>query len=98
MSLGIPHQQAAGCFECAVISDAGEDIQNLPLRGKSILHAVCGEQGKPERSGDLNGALIERLLLSREMALQLDVNTIAAENFNETLGNAPAFVNTIPAD
>ena len=43
MALGVLRQQPAGGFQCPVIPDAGEDVEDLTLMSRGIADTVRGQ-------------------------------------------------------
>ena len=76
-------QQPAGGFQGRVISDAGEHIEQLAPPRLVQRDAVGGHQRQPERARQFDQGLVARLLVAVEVALQLDVNVLAAEGANK---------------
>src|SRR5262247_1443195 len=91
MFLCIPGQQAARSFESRVVANACEDVQNLALLRPGVLDAIGGNDRKPQCACDLNGLMIDGLLLAVEMPLHFDINAIPPKDFYKPFDRSPAF-------
>ena len=79
MALGIAGEKSSGGRERAVMADAGEDIEHFALRRLRVANAIGGEQRQIQFARDFEGRLVARFFFAAEMALQFDVNIVAAE-------------------
>ncbi len=73
------------------MADGGEGVEDLALFGPRIAHAVGRDDGQAERARDLDRCLVARFFFAQKMALQLDVNILAAEDRDQALDGAARF-------
>src|SRR5262245_11104523 len=76
IAFAVAGKKAACIGEDAMMSQAGENIQNLALSGQCMANTVCGDKRKPEAACEFNSNLIAAFFIDRKMALQLDVNIV----------------------
>jgi len=68
-----------------MMAQAGEDIEDFALRGNGVRDAVGGEQGKMQIAREFDGNLVAALFFDGKVALEFDINIVAAEEFAELL-------------
>ena len=76
-----------------MISNAGKDIQNLPLLPLSILRALSRQQREMETSRQFNCRLVAEFLRAIVVTLQLDIHISAAINRDQLLEQLAAGLN-----
>ena len=80
VAFAVAGEQAPGIGEHAVMAQAGEDIEDFALRGQRVANAIGGEQWKMQTAREFDGNLVAAFFFDGEVALQFDVNIVAAEN------------------
>src|SRR5688572_32342920 len=83
MSVGVLLEQASRSFQCSMIPNTCKDIQNFPLVLRRIAHTVGRQKREAELFSQFNGLLVDRFLLTIEMALQFNINVAAAKDMDE---------------
>ncbi len=91
-ALGVAGEQASGGGESAVVADGGEGVAQFAGFGGGVADSVGGEQRKIQRAGDVDCGAVAGFFFALEMALQFDVDVIAAENADELIDLASSFV------
>ena len=76
-SFGVLGEQATRCFQRSMILDAGEHIQDLPVRG--VADTVGSQDRQAHLASEHAGGLGAGFLLAVEVALQLDVHVLPTE-------------------
>jgi len=79
VTLGILRQQPSGRFQRAMVANAGEHIQNLPLLRMRVCSSVCSNHWQPEASRHFHHVLIAYLVLTTEVALHLGVRLLLSK-------------------
>ena len=79
MTIGIFRKQAAGGFQCSMISNAREDVENLAFSRQSVTNAIRRQERQPERLGKRDRLLIDGFFSAVVVALKFNVNIVAAE-------------------
>ncbi len=74
-----------------MVADGSENVAQFPLTSGGAADAVSGQQGKLQRTGNLDGGAIACLLLTMKMALQFHVNVAAAKDVRQALDPAARF-------
>src|SRR5436190_633746 len=93
MTIGIFRKQAAGGFQCSMISNAREDVQNLAFPRQSITNAVGCQERQPERSGKRDRLLIDRFLFAIVMPLLFDKDIFAPKDVDQPIESfGPGFI------
>ena len=91
MPLGISGKQAAGGHQGAFVANRGEDIAERAIVRRGVADAVGGEQRKVEVAGDLDCNAVAGFFFAMKVALQFDVNVVAAEDASEVFDRAAGF-------
>ena len=76
MAFGILRKQAAGGFQRSMISNAGEDIEDLALVRRGIADAVGGQQRQTKAFRKRDRLLIDRFFFAIVVPLQFDVDIV----------------------
>ena len=97
MALGIASEELSRGGEGAMVADAGEDVENFALRGLRRSRRRWWQAEADAACGDFDGGLIAGLFFAAEVALQFDVDIVAAENFAELLGGGSGGIDVHPA-
>ena len=79
-------------FQLPVMTNAGEDIENLALCSRRIRNAIRRKNWKAQLARDRHSNLIACLFAAVEMSLQLEVYVLWTENAHHTLHRAHSFV------
>src|SRR5205085_11512561 len=72
-ALRIDREQAPRILELAVMTNAGEDVEDLALGSSCISHSVSRQERQTQPSGDSDCCLIACFFAAIEVALQLDI-------------------------
>ena len=76
----VEREQAAGLVEFDVMTDGGEQIQNLAIVRSRVAHAIGGDHRQLQRARNANGGLVAPFLFALLVALQFDIDILAAED------------------
>jgi len=68
-----------------MISDAGEDVEDLAFVRSGVLDAVRGQQRKLKCFRKRDGLLVDGFFVAVEVALKLDVDVVMPEDADQTL-------------
>ncbi len=68
-----------------MVADAGEDVEQLALRGNGVSGRVGCDDADAEPAGALDQRLVLRFFLAMVVALDLGVETMAAEDIEQAL-------------
>ena len=82
MTLGVFREQTSGGFQGSVISNAGEDVEDLALVWRGVTHAVRGQQREPKCFGQRGGLLVDGFFFAIVVPLKFDAYVFAAEDGN----------------
>src|SRR5260370_11005436 len=82
-------------FQLRVISNAGEDVQNLALGSTRVTHAVRGEKWQAQRFGKTDCHLVAALLATIAVPLHFDIDTLFPEEGRQLFNILSGFVVTI---
>ena len=91
MALGVAREQAARRHQRAMVADGGEHVAELAVVGGGVTDAIGGEQRKMKVAGDFDGDAVARLFFAMIVALEFDVNIVAAEDVGEAVDDAMGF-------
>ena len=76
--LGVLFEQTAGLVDVGFVAGAGEDVHQRAIAGMCVADAVGGDDGELEGAGEAECGLIAGFLLTELMALEFDVDIVAA--------------------
>ena len=68
-----------------VFADTGKNVEHFATAPRGVLDAIGGEQGKAMTLGQIDQPAIGALFASHEVALQLDINSVAPESIEQPL-------------
>lgn len=85
MALGISREETSSSGKRAMMANACEDVEHFACWSLCVRDAIGRKQWQMQFARDLHRGLIARLFFTAEMALQFDVNIVAAKNFAELL-------------
>ncbi len=86
--LGVRREPPPRLRQRGVMVDAGEDVEQRPLRQRREPDAVGRDDRHVERRREIDERLVVRLFVAAEVPLQLDVHAVAAEQADETIEQA----------
>ena len=75
VAFALAGQGAPGGVEIGVATNAGEDVEERLVSPLGVAHAVGGQEGQTQSSGQCRERLVALLLVTLAMALQLDVES-----------------------
>jgi hypothetical protein len=81
--VGIEGEEAAGVVEVDVMSDGGEEVEDFAVTGLGVADAVGGDDGEAEGASEAKGSLVAGFLIAELVALELDVDVVAAVEAGE---------------
>ena len=76
-------EEPAGFFDGGLVAEAGEYVEQLALIRLSVAGAVGGYERETGRTRQLDGALVARFFVAKEVALQFGVDVARAEDRGE---------------
>jgi hypothetical protein len=76
-------EEAAGVVEVDVMADGGEEVEDFAVVRFGVADAVGGDDGDLERAGEAEGGLVAGFLIAELVALELDVDIVAAVEVGE---------------
>ena len=85
MAFGVAGEQASGGRKRAMVADRGEGVAEFASLGSGVADAVGGEQRKIQGTGEIDRGAIAGFFFAMEMALQFDVDILAAEDADELI-------------
>ena len=90
IAVGVDGEEAAGVVEVGVVADGGEDVEDFAVVRIGVADAVGGDDGEAQGAGEAEGGLVAEFLIAELVALELDVDIVAAveggELFEEGAG------------
>ena len=85
MPFAVLREQLARGVEMRVLTNTGEDIENLAPVRLRVLHAICGQDRQSIMSGKIDKWSINAFFAAQKMALNLNENIFATESVDEKL-------------
>jgi hypothetical protein len=85
MALVVFCQARPGRIQMGVFANAGKNIEHLAPGRTGMENSIGGEEGKPMMFSEINQLAIDPFLAPNEMALQLDIDAIAAKGLEQML-------------
>jgi hypothetical protein len=76
-------EESARVVEVDVMADGGEEVEDFAVVGFGVADAVGGDDGELERAGEAERGLIASFLIAELVALELDVDVVAAVKVGE---------------
>ncbi len=86
MTLGVLSKEFARGIEMSVLADAGENVEDLSAIRARVLDAVRGNQRQAMLFREIAKPLVHAFFAAEEVALDFDVNVVAAEGVDQKLG------------
>ena len=77
-----------GLREIGVMVDAGEHVEQRPIGGRREADAAGRDDRHAKRRRELDERLVVGFFVAAEVALQLDVDAVAAEQADEAIEQA----------
>jgi hypothetical protein len=91
MPLRIAAEQASGSGQGAMMANAGENIEQLPLLRLGMADSIGSHDRQAQFSRELQCGLIASLFCAAKVALHFDIHVLCAKDFGEA---ANAFLGT----
>src|SRR5438105_7929376 len=85
ITVGVFSKQAVGGFQCSMISNAREDVENLAFSRQSVTNTVGRHERQPERFGKYHRLLIDRFFFAIVMTLQFDIDVFATKDVDQSI-------------
>ena len=88
VALGVERQLAAGRLEVRLVADAGEHVEQRPVRGRREPDAVGGDHRHVERGRQREQRLVVGLLVANQVALQFEADVRPSEDPDQPVDQA----------
>ncbi len=94
MTLVVSFEKPSGCFELAVVSNAGKDVQNFALGGARVTGAVRCKKRQIQRFSKPNRCLVATLFDRIAVPLDFDIDILFSEDSRQLFNILARFVVT----